>query len=159
MNEGIIAARYAKALLKLTQENGTGATVCSQVRALLADASQVPSDSLLPEVVRMVALLRSKGRGDLLKRVMTMFVSMYHASENIKLAHLTTAVPSADLGDRLVKLLSDRTGARIELETSVNPDLIGGFVLEIDDYLLDASVRNQIEAIRRQFVEKNTRIV
>ena len=45
------------------------------------------------------------------------------------------------------------------LETSVDPDLLGGFTLEIGDYLLDGSVRRQIETIRRQFVISNNRIV
>ena len=41
----------------------------------------------------------------------------------------------------------------------VDPSLIGGFVVQVGDYLLDASVRNQIETIRRQFVVQNNRIV
>ena len=53
----------------------------------------------------------------------------------------------------------ENSGLRVVLETSVNPDIIGGFVFEIDDYILDASVRSSIEKIRRELIEKNNRIV
>ena len=45
------------------------------------------------------------------------------------------------------------------MEESVDPSLIGGFVLDLEDYRLDASVSRQIEDIRRQLVQKNNRIV
>ena len=38
-------------------------------------------------------------------------------------------------------------------------DLIGGFVFDVDDYLVDSSVKRQLELIRRQFIRKNRRIV
>jgi F-type H+-transporting ATPase subunit delta len=41
----------------------------------------------------------------------------------------------------------------------VDPAIVGGFVFTVDDLMLDASVARQIELIRRQFVEKNNRIV
>ena len=55
--------------------------------------------------------------------------------------------------------LEKQLGCEVLLETSVDPDLVGGFTLEVGDYLLDASVRRQIETIRRQFVISNNRIV
>ena len=41
----------------------------------------------------------------------------------------------------------------------MDPDLVGGFVFDLEDYLLDASVRHQLDLIREQFIEKNRRII
>ena len=41
----------------------------------------------------------------------------------------------------------------------MDPDLVGGFVFDLEDYLLDASVRRQLDLIREQFIEKNRRII
>ena len=45
------------------------------------------------------------------------------------------------------------------METSIDAELLGGFVLELDNEMLDASVRRQIDDIRRQLVQKNNRII
>ena len=47
----------------------------------------------------------------------------------------------------------------MQLEEKVDPDIIGGFIFELDGYRLDASVENHLSRIRRQLVEKNNRIV
>lgn len=158
MNTGIISSRYALAFLRLTQESGRGEQVCEQVRSLLREPDIMPAE-LEPDIEKLVALLRKNGREDYLKFVLRSFVDMYYDSVGARIAHLTTAVPSPGLGGRLCELVSKSSGLRIILETTVDPNIIGGFVFEIDDYLLDASVRSNIEAIRRQLIEKNNRIV
>ena len=86
-----------------------------------------------------------------------------HPEENpslgILVAHLTTAVPAGELEDKLRSMLEKKFGGEVRIESRVDPDLVGGFTLEVGDYLLDASVRRQIETIRRQFVIQNNRIV
>lgn len=158
MNTGIIAARYANALLLLTQESGRGEQVCNQIRSLLDRPDDVP-ESLEPDLVKLVTLLKKNNRSEYLKLVFRSFVDRYYESVGIRLAHLTTAVPVPDLEKRLCELVQKRTGYRVIMETSVDPALIGGFVLEIDNYMLDASVRTEIETLRREFIEKNTRLV
>ena len=59
----------------------------------------------------------------------------------------------------MADLVAGKTGARVEIESRVDPALVGGFTCEVDGYLLDASVKGQLERIRRQFIEKNNRIV
>ena len=63
------------------------------------------------------------------------------------------------LESRLRDLIEKQTGCRLILKTEVNPSLIGGFVFEVEDTVLDASVSRQLDIIRRQFIEKNRRIV
>ena len=63
------------------------------------------------------------------------------------------------LESRLRDLVEKQTGCKLILKTEVNPSLIGGFVFEVEDTVLDASVSRQLDFIRRQFIEKNRRIV
>ena len=45
------------------------------------------------------------------------------------------------------------------LETEVDPELIGGYRVEVDGKMLDATVRRQLQVLRRDFIEKTNRIV
>jgi F0F1-type ATP synthase, delta subunit (mitochondrial oligomycin sensitivity protein) len=158
MNTGIISSRYATALLRYTQETGGGERVCTQVRRLLEHPGERPGP-LEPELERLVRLLVKNGRLEDVRFVFRSFIAMYYHSRGIELARLTTVVPAEDLEHRLRSLLEKQFGCEVLIEASVDPDLLGGFTLEVGDYLLDASVRRQIETIRRQFVISNNRIV
>jgi F-type H+-transporting ATPase subunit delta len=63
------------------------------------------------------------------------------------------------LKERLQSILSESTGATVLLEEEINPDILGGFVFELDGNRMDASVEGQLAKIRRQLVHNNNRIV
>jgi F-type H+-transporting ATPase subunit delta len=48
------------------------------------------------------------------------------------------------------KKIEEQTGQRVELAAHVDPDLIGGLVIRVGNMVLDASVRNRLERLRRQ---------
>ena len=50
---------------------------------------------------------------------------------------------------------SDATSSKVEIETTVNEDLIGGFVLELGDKLYDASVAYKLEQLKKQFADNS----
>ena len=158
MNQGAVASRYAKAFLELVRESGRGEQVFAQVRALLKDASSAPQP-LEPDIEKLVLLLRWNRRLDCLKFVLNDFVRLWCSDQKILLARLVTAVPSPGLPERIESLLKDRSGCMIILETEVDPDLLGGFIIELENETLDASVRRQIDDIRRSLVQKNNRII
>lgn len=158
MNSGAVTQRYATALLRLTQESGRGEQVCSQVRAMLRDSSSLPSP-LEPDLVRFVQFLTAKGRQDYLRRILRTFVDLYCESVGLRHVVLTTTVPAPVQEERIRAELEARLGCRILLETEVDPALLGGYRLEVDDKMLDATVRRQLQVLRRDFVEKKTRIV
>ena len=158
MNTGIIASRYATALLRYTQETGGGERVCAQVRRLLAHPEQSPGP-LEPELERLIRLVHKNGRLEDIKFILRSFIAMYYRSRGIQVARLTTAVPSQELERKLLALLEKQLGCEVLIDSLVDPALVGGFTLEVGDYLLDASIRRQIETIRRQFVISNNRIV
>lgn len=158
MNTGIISSRYAAALLRYTEETGGGERVYAQVRRLLEYPAQDPGP-LEPELERFVRLLSDNGRLDEVRFIFRSFLSMYCRSKGIVVARLTTVVPAGGLERKLRTMLEKQFGGEVLVETRTDPELIGGFTLEVGDYLLDASVRRQIGTLRRKFVIQNNRIV
>jgi len=66
---------------------------------------------------------------------------------------VTSAV---ELDEQTVKLIGDRiqeqTGQQVELSASVEPDILGGIVVQVGNQVLDASIRNRLDSLRRQVV-------
>ena len=64
---------------------------------------------------------------------------------------MTSAI---ELDDETVEQISSRiaeqTDRKIELSTEVNPEILGGIVLRVGNSILDASIRNRLEQVRRQ---------
>ncbi len=158
MNTGAITKRYATALLRLTQESGRGAQVCSQVRAMLRDSNRIPVQ-LEPDLVSFISLLARNGRKDYLRRIFRTFVDLYCESVGLRHVILTSAVPSPALERRVREELERRFGSNVLIETEVDPNLIGGYRIEVDGLMMDASVRRQLQILEREFIEKNNRIV
>ena len=158
MNTGIISSRYARALLRLVDETGNGEAVYKQVAQILKNPDSMPP-KLEPELSRLVTVLVHNKRLDYVKFVLHRFTVLYNASRGRRLVTLQTAVPAPELQLRIKDLLQERFGGEIVLDAEVDPDIIGGFKLTIDDKLLDASVSHQLDEIRRQLMEKNKRIV
>ncbi len=206
MNTGIIATRYATALLKLVEETGSGELVAAQVQVIEKALDEVPDfrravddpavaavqkislfeaslkDSMAQELHKFLELLIRNGRIGDVRLVLTTFVTEYYRSRHIKRARLVVADPALldpeptpsdpvpvegslrqaqrpALESRLRELIGKETGCELLLEAKVDPSLIGGFVFEVEDMILDASVSRQLDVIRHQFIEKNRRIV
>ena len=158
MNTGVISSRYARALLRLTTENGSSSAVYSQIRAMLDNPDSI-SSSLHPDLQKFVSLLVQNHREQYLKFIFNSFVSLYLKQNNMKLATLTTAVPNPELEQKVRTLISEKTGCGLDLTVKTDPSLIGGFKLVVDDLLLDASVSAQLDRLRRQFIDNSSRIV
>ena len=158
MNTGAISKRYAKALLELSRESGRGERDYAQAVALLKHPEVKPK-ALEEDIAALVALLVRNGRMPYVKFILQSFVDLYRAVHGIVEVRLTMASPSPDLEEKLRKTLADSLGAEILFTSKVDPDLIGGFVLEVDNKMLNASAKSQLDKIRRKLDELNKRIV
>jgi len=100
-----------------------------------------------------IRLMIRKSRESYLPEVVTAFITQYKLHKNIHTVKLTTAsVLSEELKNAIVKQIRSTTSMQnIELETTVNEDLIGGFVLQAGDKLIDASIAYNLKNIARQF--------
>ena len=184
MNEGVIASRYAKALLKYVVETGSGDKVYSQACVLglrLLEIRQLrffiennpelsverklellrsaAGEDIVPELVNFVRLVTDRRRMEFFSRMLYSFIALYRKAMNIKVGRVVTAAPVDGLKERLEQLFHQRTGAEVQIVEKISPEILGGFVFEMDGYRLDASVENQFRRIRRQLIEKNNRIV
>ena len=158
MNTGAISKRYAKALLELSRESGRGEQDCSQALALLRAPEAKPA-KLEEDIQKLVELLIRNGRMPYVKFILRSFVDLYRKENGIVEVRLTVAAPSPALEDKLRQILASTIGGTILFTSKVDPDLIGGFVLEVDDRQLNASAKSQLEKIRRKLDELNKRIV
>lgn len=158
MNQGAITKRYARALLLYTQERGTGERVAEQVRVMLRNSSRIPKQ-LEPDLERFISLLVARGREDYLRRILRCFLDLYVESVGLKNVRLIMAAPFEGLEDRVRESIEKRTGCKVVIETEVDPGLIGGFRVIVNGEMMDASVRHQLDLLKRNFIEKNNRIV
>ena len=109
---------------------------------------------------RFAQLVLHNRRERFLQWIALMYREQYRKAHGISTGKLETAVPVApDTERRLKELIEAQTRGKLELEASVKPGLIGGFVFEMNCERLDASVATQLRSIKRQFAEKNRRIV
>ena len=58
-----------------------------------------------------------------------------------------------------MELIGARTHENVELDARIDPDIIGGYIIELSGYRLDASVANQLKRVKQQFIARNRRIV
>lgn len=171
-----LASRYAKSLIDLVKENGQLDAVHADMQFLQqmvkgnpdvvtllkspiikADKKQKIMGAILEgrvsaTTIIFINLLISKGREANIPEIAVAFDNQYNLINNIRKVKVTTAVAldAATLDVIKQKIAAGNTG-KIALETAVNPDLIGGFVLEAGDNLFDASIQRDLKDIKRQF--------
>ena len=104
------------------------------------------------ELVRnFVLLLADKGRAGIFEEIAREFERLIAEHEGIVHAELTTAVELSDKEARdLLKQIEQASGRKVEATRSVDPNLIGGIVLQVGSHRLDASVRGRLERLRRE---------
>ena len=175
MNQGIISRRYATALWMYTQTKGDQEEVYAQTKRLCSNFARyhslerVLSNRLLDlekkiAVVSMVVgepsnetfqnfirLIFANNREKFLRTICLSFELIYLRENKIIPAKLVTATPvDKEMEQRFIQKLEKNTGQKIRLETQVNPDIIGGFVVTVDTYRLDASVSNRLKQIKER---------
>jgi len=172
-----LATRYAKSMIDLAIEKGELEKVfadmqwlqqvCKQSKDFTAvlrspvikpDKKQKAVASIIEGKVSLITsafirLLIAKGRESVLPEITTAFTNQYKKHKNIYTVKLTTASAlNEELKNAIVAQIKKTTAMQnIELETKVDPDLIGGFVLQTGDKLVDASVAYDLKQIAKQF--------
>jgi F-type H+-transporting ATPase subunit delta len=98
-------------------------------------------------------LLVSKAREESLPEIVIAFIDQYNQIKGIHKVKLTTAIAvSEDVKNAIIDKIKTETSIQnIELEAKVDEKLIGGFVLEFDNNLVDASVARDLRDVRAQF--------
>ncbi|MCB0639602.1 MAG: ATP synthase F1 subunit delta [Lewinella sp.] len=172
-----IAGRYAKSLLELAQEQHKLERVTEDVQSFqqamgnrdlyLLFKSPIVNASKKTAIVNQLfqgkydeltlAFLRiliTKGREGYLPEIAAEYMDQYKHLMHITTVKVTTAQPISPASlESLRKQLqtSKATDEKVEIVTAVDPELIGGFVLEFDDNIYDASIAYKLDKLRRDF--------
>lgn len=188
MNDSILIGRYAKALLAQADSVGQAEALyptMEQLAHLLMGAHEVGevlnNPMVSPErkrnivlsltgercreecralLGRFVDLVLAHHRERWLGEMALGYVRLYRKSRGLVRVRLTTTTqPEEALLARLKSIVEERTGGVAEVVQYTSPNIEGGFVLQVDDLLLDASLKGQLEKIRREFLRKNKTLV
>ncbi|MCF8365072.1 MAG: ATP synthase F1 subunit delta [Bacteroidales bacterium] len=104
---------------------------------------------------KFLQLVTRKERELLLDAISSSFVNLYKDYHNIITIKLTSASKIDEQSKKdLIKLLTDDTKKTIELIEETDKNLLGGFVLTMDDKKFDASIRHQLDRLKKSF-DKN----
>jgi F-type H+-transporting ATPase subunit delta len=108
------------------------------------------ADELVTNTLRLLA---EKGRADEVAHVYAEFRALVDRSRRRIAVELTTAHELSDAEAKaIVQQIEKASGRKVEATRTVDPDLIGGIVLQVGSHRLDASVRGRLDRLRRQLV-------
>ena len=174
-----VARRYAAALFESARKQGKTDSVQQNLATIeglwkaAPDLKRVLESPLIPderkhEIIDQTVgkeldpltsaflhLLVDKRREVILLTVRDEFVQLADAARGLVRAEATVAAAIDDVERAaLVEALERRTGKQIELTVNVNPEIIGGVVVRMQDTVIDGSVRGSLERIREQMLHE-----
>ena len=175
MDLGVISVRYARALLKAATEQKQEQRVYEEMQTLANSFIQIPElrltidNPMLPknkkqelletacgkELSKLLrdffTLVLREGREGMLQFMAASYITLYRKQKNLISGKLTTDTPvSSTMEKRMETMVQARTKGSVEFNTEIDPDIIGGFILEYDTYRLDASVKAKLNSILTQ---------
>jgi F-type H+-transporting ATPase subunit delta len=104
-----------------------------------------------PELVNFLELLAEKHRMPVIFRIRRRFDEMWAKEKRRLEVRLTSAVElPSNVVNQVGKEIEKQTGQTIELESDVDEAILGGLVLQVGNMVLDASVRNKLERLRKE---------
>jgi F-type H+-transporting ATPase subunit delta len=102
-------------------------------------------------LVRFLELLAERHRMPVAFRIRRAFDTLWREENKLLPVTVTSAVElEQDMVDGIGKKIEEQTGKRVELSSRVDPDVLGGLVLQVGNMVLDASVRNRLEQLRKR---------
>ena len=176
MDNGKISVRYARALFQLAQEQGCEDAVydgltrfahnylmaIAQFNEVLADpiVAQEEKVKLMEMAVgepmhdclkQFIAFVVDQKREDKMFFIAMKYMEMYRRKHNILNTQLTTATELPDTTLDKIKAYVEQTfSAQVEMDVAIDPSLIGGFILDIENSRMDASVAGQLNALKNK---------
>ena len=172
MDIGVISVRYARALLKSATEQQLDDAVYQEMQLLAKSYIDVPQlrqtidnpmlskdkkEALLLTAVgtkptdltkAFIQLVLKEDREGVMQFIANSYVTLYRQQKNVIRGRLITAAQvSPATEQKMRQMVESKTNGTVEFETEVNPDIIGGFILEYDTYRMDASVKAKLNSI------------
>ena len=175
-----IYARYAKALIEISEERGElestieNAKYFNEVVKVRDFNTMLKNPVFKPELklkvfnslfkdklneifYKFIVLVVKKGRESMLPSIISEVLEQYKRMLKITDIKLTTAVGMSD--DFISKLKesllsSSISDDKVEIVTKVDKDIIGGFIIEVENKLIDSSIKSKLKKIENNIIEK-----
>ncbi len=172
-----VARVYAEALLNAAAKAGRDGEMLQELEALVGDvlardpALEVflaspavtrhqKADVLQKAFAGRADELNEHDRLDALRAVAAVYRELYDERSGRMRALVTSAAPLTDeQQDRLRRQLHEQFHREPVLQTRLDPDLLGGLVVQVGDWVWDASVRTRLDEIREQIIERSTHAI
>ncbi|HAE29657.1 MAG TPA: ATP synthase F1 subunit delta [Flavobacteriales bacterium] len=171
------ATRYAKSLISLSQEKDQLDAVYADMQLIAGTISESRElDLLLKSPIvkgdkkdkalnkifasqigelsnRFISILTKKKREEILEDIAIEFIAQYKNVKGQVVASVTTAIPLDEATkEKILKLVSSHVEGKVELVESVNPEIIGGFVVRIGDKMIDASIAKKLNDLKKELL-------
>jgi len=172
MDIGVISMRYARALLKSATDQKLEDAVYQEMMTVAKSYLDVPAlrhtidnpmlskdqkEALLIVAAgektcqltkAFIALVLKEDRENVMQFMANSYITLYRKQKNVIRGKLITAARvSAQTEQKMRQMVESKTNGTVEFETEVNPDIIGGFILEYDTFRMDASVKSKLNNI------------
>jgi F-type H+-transporting ATPase subunit delta len=169
------AIRYAKAILETAVAGGKADKVNEDMKSVVAtvnasaDLKEFLSSPIITSDLKMNALsevfssvqaetkslfrlLQENKRFEILSAIATQYNILFDDMNGVEVANVTTAFPiTADLEAKILAKASTISTKKITIQNTVDPSIIGGFILRIGDKQYNASVANRLQELKREF--------
>jgi len=184
MDSGLIPTRYAKALLDFSKEAGMDKQVYSHMKNLaknfivFPEIKKVLENPIIDIETKRNLIITSAGidvcdafrkfvdlviqnkRERSILLIALKFRDIYREQNNIHYAKLTTVTKwEAEAVEKVKRIILNGRPGAVEFHYVVDAAIIGGFIIEYECNLLDASILGQLKMVKKKLVEKNIRIV
>ena len=176
MDNGKISVRYARALFQLAQQQGCEEAVydgltrfahnyllaIAQFNEVLADPivakeekvkllEMAVGEPMHDSLKQFIAFVTEQHREDKMFLIAMKYMEMYRANHNILSTQVTTATELSEDSYNKIKAYVEQTfSAQVEMDVAIDPSLIGGFILDIENSRMDASVIGQLNALKQK---------
>jgi ATP synthase F1 delta subunit len=107
-------------------------------------------DGANPAILNFFELLVEKHRMPALFRIRRTYDQLWEHENKLLPVEITSAIELDDeIAQRIGDQIGQQTGQRVELTKTVDPEILGGLVLRVGNSILDASIRNRLENLRK----------
>ena len=169
------AIRYAKAILETAVSSGKANQVNDDMKSIInavnssADLKDFLASPIITSEVKMnvlseifgsvqadtkslFRLLQENKRFQILEAIATQFNAQFDEMNGVEVAKVTTAFPiTAELEAKILAKAKAISTKKITIQNTVDPSIIGGFILRIGDKQYNASVSNRLQELKREF--------
>jgi F-type H+-transporting ATPase subunit delta len=176
MNDSKISVRYSRALFqlalgkKILDEVNRDMILISEVckspeaKEFLHSPIIAPSkkeeilskmfgDNVEKITLSLINLVVKNGRESFIPAIARVFIHETKKYRGITESYLTTAVKIDDkVKKEITNLISGGFNTKVELEEKIDPGIVGGFVLRVDDNYIDASIKNKLRKIKKELL-------